>query len=256
MPRNSVIAESSSNGLGRNLQTQNYFEPDPYWANVVCLLTGEGANGGTTITDVKGNALTIGGTLTTSTTQSRFGNGSLKFDAALNSYVQFTNAAMANQTLVIEAWMYSTAAMSGQILWDQRLAGGATANNLCYFAPSAVPGQCDVYDAGSHKLTSSVVPQLNTWFHIAFVRSIATSPNYTWKCYYNGSSVIGSATSFVPSPTSTKGSLCGFQGAGSSSTPPAGSFTGYVNDFRITAGTDRGYTGSTILIPNAPMPRS
>lgn len=49
---------------------------DPYWANVVSFLDFEGANGSTTVTDLKGKAWTANGNAQISTAQARSGSSS------------------------------------------------------------------------------------------------------------------------------------------------------------------------------------
>lgn len=56
----------------------SYWTHDPYWDNVELLLHGEGANGGSTITDSssRGRTVSVSGS-TTSTAQKKFGNSSI-----------------------------------------------------------------------------------------------------------------------------------------------------------------------------------
>ena len=87
---------------------------DPFRDNVVVLLEGEGANGGTTIVDSGPHGITMSlvGSYTTSTAQFKQGTASLLTNG-LGGVLHYTNTA---QTLIagdwtIEMWMYS---VSGQ----------------------------------------------------------------------------------------------------------------------------------------------
>jgi hypothetical protein len=86
--------------------------------------------------------------------------------------------------------------------------------------------------------------QSNTWHHVAIARSGSSN-----RLYVDGSQVgstITDSTSWVANPTAV---WIGSQAAGTS-------MNGFLDEFRITVGSARGYTGATITVPTAAFPDS
>ena len=148
--------EATDSGLG-NLN----------WSDITALLHFDGANGSTTITDEKGSTWTAidGGVI--STAQSRFGGASLGAGTATRS----AGISMTGD-FTVEAWVYLNG--TGQIVL---LTNGSTESGRAKFFIDNRLLYLDRYGAGVYQLGSVQVP-LNTWAHIAFVRSAGVVTGY------------------------------------------------------------------------------
>lgn len=77
--------------------------------------------------------------------------------------------------------------------------------------------------------------QENTWYYIAWVRS-----GGYWSFYVDGNKLTNTVNN---QDTTTYNAAFDYAG-----------YNSFLDEFRITVGTDRGYTGSTITVPTAPFP--
>jgi hypothetical protein len=213
---------------------------DRYQWPVRLLLSGAGSNGGTTFPDSSrwGLSVTRTGTTTTSTAQSKWGAGAINFDGTANAglYIPGNTLALAGD-FAIEAWIYMTGSTAAII--DRRQA--ATASNWVLYVDTV---------SSSRRLTfvySGVVLQATTtsisasaWTHVAVARTGSTIRLYT-----GGIADSTTATSSVTLTAVTDG-LCGRFVASNS-----GAF--FLNDLRVSVGTNQGYTGSSITVPTAQL---
>ena len=85
------------------------------------------------------------------------------------------------------------------------------------------------------------VQTAGVWYHVAFVRSSTTV-----NMYING---VKHATTATVGTTSINASAYHIMGINSGNTNDGG--PSRFNDLRITIGTDRGYTGATITVPQS-----
>jgi hypothetical protein len=185
--------------------------------------------------------LKLVGNTAASTTQAKFSNTASVYFDGTEDYITIPNFEdIGSGDFTIEMFIYQTASGSYPTLFST-VANYATTNGL-RISTGNNNNTLQVASAGSALINASSAFNNSTWNHIALVRS-----GTTLTLYLNGSSV-GSATnsqSFV-SDTFYIGDVTG---TGSPYT-----FTGYIQDFRVTNGLAR-YTAADERsnIPSAPL---
>jgi hypothetical protein len=134
----------------------------------------------------------------------------------------------------VEFWLYYTGTLSQYSIFDTRSSSSgfviykASDDTLRIYAGS------DIVNGGSLSA--------NAWHHIAVARTSGTL-----RLYVDGSQA---GSSYSSSENWTDANLT--IGA---DFPRNGRFTqGYIDDLRITVGSSRSYTGSTITVPAAAFP--
>jgi hypothetical protein len=218
--------------------------PDPYWANVSYLLVGNGANGTTTnIVDSSSNHLstTVNGNTVISTTQSKFGSGSVSFDGAGDFVGTPSNAVFGFGTgdFTIEAWVYLNSYTSG---FGAQIAGTHTWIVGCDFLFVVLTSgnlylQLGNSPAGALSSTSTV--PLGAWTYVAVKRSSGT------VTFYINNSSAGSASYATNVPVTYP-----FDVGSDSTGNNNASLNGYLYDVRVTKGVARTITSA----PTAPFP--
>ena len=157
-----------------------------------------------------------------------------------------TPLALSNSDWTVEAWVYRTSTSTGCILVGQ--GDNATAAGSAYVFYVSSSATSDVYGtgfSGGGIGITSPNPPVNTWAHVAWVRT-----GGTYSSYLNGVRV-GTASTLSTNSINV----------GSAANPPCiGSATngnglqGYISNLRLIKGSG-GYdaTQSTIQIPTAPL---
>jgi hypothetical protein len=205
--------------------------PDPQFQYVTALLHGDGTNGGqnNTFLDSSSNNFSI--TRNGNTTQGSFspyGNlWSNFFDGSGDYFTAPSGSAFQFGTgnFTLEAWVYATALGSyNSICGSRSSSGDGSAANYSWVVQS---NGSVLFYAGSFLLTSAAGSvALNTWTHVAFVRS-GTGTNQT-TVYING---IPSASATVSNDLTGNAFSIGALGNGSEP------FTGYISNLRVVKGT-------------------
>lgn len=206
-------------------QVNSYWTQDPYWAYVELLLHGEGANGGSTITDSssRNRTATVNGA-TTSTVQKKFGNASI-LGGASNT---FTFA------------LGSGGSMTGDFTFEMFLRDGGgniaffseadypTTYNYFYYQTSAGAANWKTQAAGN--LLSSIDGFASGWHHYAFCRT-----GTSLRCYVDG--VLG--------PSATNAATIDLRTLTFGYFKPNGNlyWAGYWDEVRVTKGICR-YTAN------------
>ena len=215
---------------------------DPYFSNVSLLLHGDGTNGSTTITDSSPSPKTVTavGNAQISTAQSKFGGASLAFDGtgdylslALSSDFAFP------ADLTVEAWLYLAGLNSvsnASYITDFR--SNDSSNFTFGIINNNGEGRMYAFVNGVDSIGSNAVA-LNTWQHLAYVRS-----GTTVTLYLNGTA-NGTLTSSVSQASSSVIIGARFNGL-------TEYVNGYIDDLRITKGVAR-YTAN-FTPPTAPFP--
>ena len=246
---------------------------DPYFSQVQLLLGGEDASGSTTsIIDSSSisRSFTLVGTAARSTSVKRYLSSSIAVLGGGNTASLYqpgpgTISIAANQAFTIESWVYLTASGKHCLLgspnggayvteyafgiWNTggpNNTTGVTKGLCCWLSPTNGYGGNVVY--------SGQYPTLNEWTHIAICRSAAGN----WTFYMNGvkgttynGNVEASTQSDFPANNGPAGAMTvhahignfgGFVTGGNSSQQAAG-FNGYIDELRVTVGTDR-YTAN------------
>jgi hypothetical protein len=208
-------------------------------ANLKLLLHFDGSDGATTTTDSTTNSHTVtfhNGTQI-STTQSKFGGSSAKFDGS-NDYAKVLNSADFNfgsSDFTIEFWMYATDIMAGyhQDIIGNQIGGGFRV--VFSSKGSWEDGLGLRTNLGNVQAGSTSGWTNNIWHHVAVVRN-GTAINI----YRNG--VSNATATWSGAITDTTQNI--IVGMDSRSEPPTDyPFNGYIDELRITKGEAR-YTSN------------
>lgn len=172
------------------------------------------------------------------------GGGAAHFDG-INSAMNFALGAFGTGDYTVEFWVYRDQALpvngSSMVLFDSRPA--ATSNSVLL----SIVGTFDAtnnhkigfYHNGSYRAYSTTLVQLNTWYHVALVRSGGVT-----RLYVNG---VQEGVSYTD--TSNYGAS---QAYVASSYTGIGFFGGLIDDLRVTSGVAR-YTAN-FTPPAEPFP--
>lgn len=218
---------------------------DPDFASVSLLLHMDGSNGSTTFTDSSGSPKTVtsDGGAAISTAQSKFGGSSVLFDGTNDNLIIGSSSDMTfgTEPFVVEFWFYTTNNAGNLSNYATFFSGGVGAVNLRYvsdYNSLSVGVEGTSYDLSPG---SSSLPIENSWNHIAVVRDATDL-----RLYLNGTR-LGTASA-------GKNYSAAITRIGRYEASALYHLDGYIDEFRVTKGTVRGYTGATIPVPTAPFP--
>ena len=202
-------------------------------ANTSLLLDFAGADNSTTFTDISGNPKTItpSGNAKISTAQFKFGGSSGYFDGT-GDYLSTPNATdfdLGSSDFTIECWIYPTSIPSlGHIVGKWYTT--ATSSWLLYVnAPGYIGASYSSngnWQETNYLQSSSSTVTLNTWAHVAWVRS-----GSKMKVFYNG--VLVASGTFSDSIFNTTNDVT----IGGNLWNQF--FNGYIDDLRVTKGIAR-----------------
>lgn len=205
----------------------NLGSTDPYWADVVLLVPGTGYPGSTTLVDISNthNLITAGGA-TISSAQSKFGSGSIVFNNAATAIINAVSTlALGANDFTIEFWAYGNA-WTGTTSLVGGVAGAVSIS--MYYTTGLGVGEAAV----KYITHTPSPPPLSTWTFIAVTKSSGSI-----RIFIDG--VLQASASDI---TNFYGQI----------NTIGGSYSGYMNELRITAGVAR-YT-SNFTVPTAPFP--
>ncbi len=205
---------------------------DPYFTDNAVLMHFDGTNGSTAFTDIMGNAWTATGSPSISTAQSKFGGSSLYVNGGYISTPAQAAFTFNSNNFTIESWVYPTASGTfdivgnnhsndGNITWVL----GTTTGNVVRFT-----GWTNTWLTGTKALS------LNTWTHVAVVRS-----GNIISLYING--VLDVTAAFTQVLSGSQILQIGYD--------LNGYWSGYIDELRITNGAAR-YLNS-FTPPPAPL---
>jgi hypothetical protein len=221
---------------------------DVYYPQTSLLMHFNGTNGSTTMTDNSKNNYSFTATngAAISTAQSKFGDASVFLDGT-NDYIINNNANSNwaflhnNTTFTLELWFY-TSVTTAQTLISTDAATATIGFNLGLSSVNSRDIDFSIYRGvgGSFLSATSLgsVWSVNTWNHLAVVLNKSTQ---TLKIYLNGTEVATTSTSsfsFSSSDPSYALAIGRYQFS-----TPAGYYTGYIDELRITNGVAR-YTSN------------
>jgi hypothetical protein len=218
---------------------------DVYFPNVICLLSFDGSNGSTSITDnSNGNhTVTVNSNAQISTAASKFGGSSLLLDGSGDRLtINAVADAMDSNIHTIEFWFNTS---SSDYSGDPSFFGfndssNSYDNDLMLQATSSTALR--LYHTSGSSYTTVTVGAINDgeWHHLALV-----SDGTDYDLYIDGTRVannIGTAVTIVDSDTF----MIGAEYDGSAAL--GNYFNGYIDDFRITNGVAR-YSGASFTPP-------
>jgi Concanavalin A-like lectin/glucanases superfamily/Fibronectin type III domain len=209
--------------------------PDPYFSSVAALLNMDGM--GSTFTDLSLSPKTITsiGGASQSLEQSKWGSKSLYLNGN-GQYLIINNINRLSGDFAIEFWL------RWESLGSYKAIVAGSSSNTQVFISSRADGHglrgglvgIAEYATGSYTWL------INTWYHVALSRTSGV-----WKFYVNGADVTdGQFTN-----TTTFGGEMRIGAAENGAANP----NAYIDDFRVTVGSNRGYTGNTIAVPTSPF---
>jgi hypothetical protein len=212
-----------------------------------------------TFTDSSSTPKTVNaiGTATQSTTQSRWGGKSGYFggDGDRLTIPDATSFYFGSGDYVVEAWLYIPILNTegGGYFFSQ--SANISDNNNRQHAFGVNSTGLSVYFTTSggndNSISFSATIPTNQWFHVAFSRS-----SQMLSAYLNGERVgepiSNNATYYNSSANVCVGSFGEYAQNGYEYLD----FTGFIDDLRVTTGSNRGYVGATITVPTAAFPDS
>ena len=212
---------------------------DAFFSNVALLLHMNGTGATFVDSSATPKTITASGSVTQSTTESKFGGKSAYFSTSSDS-LSFADLGIGTGDFAIELFLKTPGGVQyGQIIGNES-AGGATGFSLLINNNGEDGGQIALYRGGS-VVTSPFFSNFSddAWHHIAASRSGTTVRLY----------VDGTLLSTATSSGSFTSSANTFVGRNNVFSPR--NLSGYIDELRITVGSARGYTGSTIVVPAA-----
>lgn len=221
---------------------------DVYYNRNSLLLHMNGTNGSTTFTDNSPSPKTVtpNGGVQISTTQSKFGGGSLLIDATTKylSVPNSTDVDMGSGDFTIEFWIYFTTWGSSAIFVSKRTNNSVDSPIIIYGNSTNTIFRFVNTGTTLYAVTGAGIPT-STWCHIAAVRL-----GNNIYLYLNGVQT-GSTTAITGAALSNSSALTIGNEVYQAGTAPTSS-TFYIDELRITKGVAR-YTGN-FTVPTAQFP--
>jgi hypothetical protein len=164
-------------------------------------------------------------------TYQKFGAGSAEFSDNTGSYLDAASSADFDWSTgdgVVECWIRVTDLGNARVI--------TSLGSLSFGVTSA-----GLLEIGGLQSSASVITT-NTWKHVAAVKSGGDT-----YLYADGTRVASGNASW---PSASSAVRIGADSSGNNK------FVGHIDEFRITRGSDLGYTGSTITVPTAAFANS
>jgi hypothetical protein len=236
------VAAVNAVGVGAYTAASSAVTPvagDPLFGNVALLLHMDGT--GSTFADSSPvpKTITANGNATQSTAQSKFGGKSAAFDGS-GDYLTTPSIALGSGDFVVECQLYLNAISSDFTgIFDCRPSQGA-------FPCLLLNGSAISWFVSESFRISGSSLSTGQWYHIAVARASGST-----RMYVNGTQV-GSTYSDSNNYGSRSAPVIGalFDGLNTYA------LNGFIDEFRVTVGNNRGYTGSTITVPTAAFPEA
>ena len=198
---------------------------DPY---TYLLLHMDGENNGTSFPDSSrfARTMTRGGDTKTVTAQSRFGGASAYFDGT-GDYLSNSDAGivLGSGDFTVDFWVRLSSSVA-ETIFDTQVIGGASSRTNSILLTASSSRELSITHNGAIRITSSAL-SLNTWYHVAIVRSGSTTTLYV------GGTSRGTTTA-ITANLSTASVVIGMNASSSSEF-----FAGYIDEFRVSIGIAR-----------------
>lgn len=156
---------------------------------------------------------------------------------------QDTTISFGSSNFVVEGWWYPTQRFTMPPFWKTAIRHPNYYIDCSIGFPSSgtTNGRGRVMLNDVQYFSSNFTYSLNTWYHVAFVRS-GNAKNF----YFNGTRILNNTAS-APTVSSNGAFIRVMRGENTTNDVASGNW----QDFRIYVGTDKGYTGGTITTPNS-----
>lgn len=234
-------------GAVRDVGGSLYAAGDPYFANVVLLLHGEGADASTTFTDSSGSAhtMTTVGNAQIDTAQFKYGTSSILLDGTGDYLTTPDNADwdLGAGNFTIELWVRYNAVDTTDLYVAQ---WGGTSAWAFYRETGSLYFRFFDTGAALNDTSYAWTPSTNTWYHVCamrtgdvfsiFIDGVNVATQTYAKTIRNGSNVLAVGSL-------TPGGFGGYD------------LNGWIDDLRITKGVAR-YSDSGFTPPTAAHPDS
>lgn len=238
-----LFRAAAINGIGTGSYSSNSssvtpIAGDPYFAQVPLLLHMDGTGSSFVDSSFSPKSLTANGSAVQSATQSKWGGKSL-FVEDSSKYISLSSTGIVlSGDFAMECWVYMLGWANSYVILEGRNNTSAYEDFVWYLHNGGYNGFVNAGGGGTRlDGTTAMVPQ-NQWCHIAISREGSTI-----RAYVNG--VKDATTASYGSAITATSSVLKVGSNGSQG------FYGYIDDFRLTNGYHRGYTGSTITVPTA-----
>lgn len=221
-------------------------EGDADYASVSLLLHCDGANGSTTFTDNSPTPKTVTAVNNAQikTDQSKFGGSSAYFDGTLDRLTvpNHTDFSLSSGDFTIEAWVRPTMLDTNDRNYLSQMADIADNANrqfACSIKSTSASFYWTVNGLTDTRFSVTYSFSINTWYHIAWVKSSGTL-----SCYINGQQTGGTV---IPGTlfNSTADLCVGTFGKYGEDGYTHLDYHGYLDDIRITKGVARYTAGFT-----------
>jgi len=245
------VAAINALGVGAYTAASSAVTPvagDALFANVALLLPGD-----SNINDASGynRSVTAVGGAAASTAQKKWGAGSLYFDGS-GDYLTIpssTSLDFGGGNFVVEAWFRTSQGTADATLIVREWVSDPWENawTVQFTSSSALRIYSTAHSSGAPLLVGSTPCRDGNWHHFAWVRTGSSH-----KLFLDGvldASATSSASWTSAAKNITVGNDLTFGSGGRA-------YEGYIDDLRITVGSDRGYTGSSIAVPVQAFPVS
>jgi len=247
-----TVGVTDSLGATSVSASQSLTRQDDKWANVILALHGNGANGGTVITDQKGTSWTVFTGATTSTAQAKYGGSSVAFPgtAGIQTAAAWAHAFGSNE-FCIDSWIYPTSATDGEVMCHRGSGAGTNFWLLRRKADATLRFAANNGSSFIDVVTSATVPA-NAWTFVRVQRRLISGV-LTLEIAIGGTYVSltgANGTSAFPNTSGIKFVI----GTGDAANAPS-QFTGYGQQFRVLLGDVRN-RGSNFTPPADAFPDS
>lgn len=220
---------------------------DASYASVSLLLHGDGTNASTTFTDNSPTPKTetVNGNAQISTTQSKYGGASMKFDGA-GDYVTFADSAdfaLGTGDFTVECWFYEVATGAIRQIVGQHSTASTPNSSFLMLSDAGKVSFSAFYGSSAATVANAASHTVSAWHHVAGVRD-----GTNIRLYLDGVHIGAAAISTNTVNNSTLNLAIGT--VMNDTTRDAGGydFNGYIDDLRITNGVAR-YTGTGSFTP-------
>jgi hypothetical protein len=241
---------------------------DPYYANTVLLLSGDGASGSVDFPDDSAKARglgTIGGGGTgvdVATSIKAFGSGSIRFDSGRDDDLYWADSAdwsLGSGDFTIEGFFYHEEKTVNETLVSQwRGATGEDQRAWLFRYRGDLATDALEFVASSNGSTSSVIvsgnwsPTVQTWYYYCVERSGDTFRIYAGPAGGTASMLAKATSSIAIFNSSARLHV----GSANNNIGAQATFYGDIDELRITKGVARYATDAGFAVPTEAFPRS